>query len=83
MGIVRSHSSGLNGGRASADVEASAGAADVFDTVSTMLEGVRDFATVALKDELDGGHFQDEAGAVLDAVSDAIGAAKNAEGKIR
>jgi hypothetical protein len=83
MGIVRSSPPGLAKGRASADAEATANAADVFDTISTMLEGVKDFARSALKDELDGGHYQDEAAGVLDAISDAIGEAKSAEGKIR
>ena len=72
---------GLNHGRAGVGAGATAEAADVFDTISTMLEGVRDFATRARKDELAGGHHQDEAGEVIDAISDAIGKAGNGEGR--
>jgi hypothetical protein len=83
MGIVRSYPPGLNKGRAAADAEAAAAAADTFDSIGSMLEGVQDFAARALKDELAGGHYQDQAAEILDAISDAIGAAKEAEGKIR
>jgi hypothetical protein len=74
---------GLNKPRAAADAEATLGAADGFDTISTMLERVQEFAASALKDELAGGHHQDEAAEVIDAISDAIGLAKKGEGKIR
>jgi len=76
------HTPGLNRARAAAQSEAAATVADAMDTIATMLQGVQDFADRALKDELDGGEHGDEAGEVVDAISDAIGKARNVEGKL-
>jgi hypothetical protein len=70
---------GINHTRAAADAEAAAEAADVLSSIAGMLDKVKDFAERALKAELDGGPYQDEAGAVVDAISDAIGRAQQAE----
>lgn len=56
--------------------------ADACASIASMLEKVRDFAELALKEELNGGHFQDEAGAIVDRISDAIGEAKAVAGDL-
>jgi hypothetical protein len=72
----------LNCGRASADHEEVGGTADVLDSIRTMLEGVRDFAERALKEQRAGGVYRDEAAEVCDPIGDAIGKARDAESKI-
>lgn len=73
---------GLNKGRAAADAEAAASAADAFDTIANMLDRVQEFARLVLKEDLDGGLYHDEAANVVDAISDATGKARQAESKL-
>jgi hypothetical protein len=76
------HRPGLNRARAAAQSEAAASVADVMDTIATMLQGAHYFAEQALKEELEGGEHGDEAGEVVDAISDAIGKPRNVEGNL-
>lgn len=63
-------------GRLLQDRETAAAAADVMDSITTKLLRVRDFARIALSDELNGGKIQAEAIDVIDAISDAVVAAR-------
>jgi hypothetical protein len=63
------------------DREAAVAATDVLDSIVTKLLRLQDFARIALRDELDGGQSQAEATDVMDAISNAIGAARTAESK--
>ena len=58
---------------------ARASTADICDTIANMLTTVKGFAENALKDQVNGGHFQDEANGVLDAIANAIGEARKVE----
>lgn len=60
----------------SQDREAAAGAADVMDSIATKLLRVRDFAQIALRDDLTGGDIQAEAIDVVNAITEAIEAAR-------
>ena len=60
----------------SQDREAAAAAADVMDSIVTKLLRVRDFAQIALRDDLTSGESQAEGIDVVTAIMDAIEAAR-------
>jgi hypothetical protein len=60
----------------SQDREAAAAAADVMDSIATKLLSVRDFAQIALRDDLTDGDIQAEAIDVVNTITDAIDAAR-------
>lgn len=61
------------------DNEARASTAHVAKTVAKMLDDVRVYAKTALRYELAGGRYADEAGGMVDKISDAIGEAEKVE----
>lgn len=81
---IAAYGSSMNGRRTdtarsaglSQDREAAAAAADVMDSIATKLLSVRDFAQIALRDDLTDGDIQAEAIDVVNTITDAIDAAR-------